>query len=427
MATDESAATAAAAASVTLPYHQILHLERNELDALVIASGNIFVVVDARTGNLLAAPAFLETAAPIQMPSDSFPEGQIRCLAFSPAHNLLAVATDSKHLTFYDASSWDKKGSRVSIKRANCVTFTTDDKVLIGDKFGDVYSFSITDDKADQPLILGHVSMILDMAVSKDGRWVLTADRDEKVRVSRYPHAYDIQAFCLGHTSYVSKIHIPDFAPDVLISGGGDSFLVVWNYLDGQNVQQVEFSSPGPVIGIVSHAESRIVAVALEGESFVLIYDASDIKAIKETQRVSIPSEALSLAFDKTGTLFIPTLESGVIALSPDDKKVFHVNTASPVLSTFSAIRSITAEALPDFHTTSKLRKVVLPPYPNKREYDELHRPKNGNQGKGTKTRGGKKQREKLELKESEAGEKRKSTDEGVSEDSTKKLKHNSE
>lgn len=32
---------------------------------------------------------------------------------------------------------------------------------------------------------------------------VITCDRDEKIRVSRYPNAYNIETFCLGHTEWV--------------------------------------------------------------------------------------------------------------------------------------------------------------------------------------------------------------------------------
>lgn len=35
--------------------------------------------------------------------------------------------------------------------------------------------------------------------MSPDDRYVITADRDEKIRVSRRRSPYNIQSFCLGH------------------------------------------------------------------------------------------------------------------------------------------------------------------------------------------------------------------------------------
>ena len=37
-------------------------------------------------------------------------------------------------------------------------------------------------------------------ACTGDGRHVAVADRDEKICVHRLPNAYNIQAYCLGHT-----------------------------------------------------------------------------------------------------------------------------------------------------------------------------------------------------------------------------------
>lgn len=48
--------------------------------------------------------------------------------------------------------------------------------------------------------------MVTDMVLSADERYVITADRDEHIRVSRYPNGYNIESFCLGHTEYVCHL-----------------------------------------------------------------------------------------------------------------------------------------------------------------------------------------------------------------------------
>lgn len=57
---------------------------------------------------------------------------------------------------------------------------------------------------SDCKFLLGHISLITDMQLTRLGKqqFLLTADRDEKIRVSRFPNAYEIQAFCHGHTEY---------------------------------------------------------------------------------------------------------------------------------------------------------------------------------------------------------------------------------
>lgn len=100
--------------------------------------------------------------------------------------------------------------------------------------------------------ILGHVSVLLDLISasvpgdSPDSRarnYILTADRDEHIRVSRgVPQTHVIEQFCLGHTSFVSKLCIPSWAPKVLVSGGGDGYLIVWNWKAGQIIQKISLN-----------------------------------------------------------------------------------------------------------------------------------------------------------------------------------------
>jgi tRNA (guanine-N(7)-)-methyltransferase subunit TRM82 len=88
----------------------------------------------------------------------------------------------------------------------------------------------------EHKLLLGHVSMLTDLAlVSLEGRdYILTADRDEHIRVSRgIPQTHVIEGFCLGHTEFISRLCIPRNRPEILISGGGDDELFVWEWLKG--------------------------------------------------------------------------------------------------------------------------------------------------------------------------------------------------
>ena len=54
----------------------------------------------------------------------------------------------------------------------------------------------------DETLLLGHVSLLTTLLLSKDDKYVITADRDEHIRVSWYPEAYTIEGYCLGHRKY---------------------------------------------------------------------------------------------------------------------------------------------------------------------------------------------------------------------------------
>jgi tRNA (guanine-N(7)-)-methyltransferase subunit TRM82 len=91
-------------------------------------------------------------------------------------------------------------------------------------------------------LLLGHVSLLTDVLIAQSevaGRergFILTADRDEHIRCSRYPQAYVIEGYCSGHRDFVSRLCIPNWAPQYLISGGGEPFLMVYDWRVGKMV-----------------------------------------------------------------------------------------------------------------------------------------------------------------------------------------------
>jgi tRNA (guanine-N(7)-)-methyltransferase subunit TRM82 len=93
--------------------------------------------------------------------------------------------------------------------------------------------------KFEYQLLLGHVSMLTDVQYATedvDGKtrgYIITADRDEHIRISRgAPQAHIIEGFCLGHKDFISKICVLP-GTELLISGGGDDWLGVWDWRAG--------------------------------------------------------------------------------------------------------------------------------------------------------------------------------------------------
>lgn len=91
-----------------------------------------------------------------------------------------------------------------------------------------MFSSLVSNIGAEPKVLLGHVSILTEVVrelnnakldgsliksipqlLSPAGDLLLSADRDEKIRVSQYPKAYNIEAYCLGHTEYVHDSIIP--------------------------------------------------------------------------------------------------------------------------------------------------------------------------------------------------------------------------
>jgi len=120
------------------------------------------------------------------------------------------------------------------VRKASKVIFTSDSKsILIADKNGDVYQIE-TESASEPRLLLGHLSMLLDVLVDRSGKFVITADRDEKIRVSSFPNSYNINNYCLGHTEFVTSISF--LSQDLLVSGSGDGTVKLWKYLEGKEI-----------------------------------------------------------------------------------------------------------------------------------------------------------------------------------------------
>ena len=182
----------------------------------------------------------------------------IRQIAVSPDESHIATLSDDKGLRIYSLNPLTLISTRMTTKRGSCISFSPAGDVIASDKVGDVYLYpfvprtiddedrptttTITSDPSKNPdadLLLGHVSTTTAHILSPDGRHIITADRDEHIRVSRYPQSFIIERYLFGTNGFVSAIHIPISRPDILISGGGENILRVWNWKTGIQIGNV--------------------------------------------------------------------------------------------------------------------------------------------------------------------------------------------
>ncbi|KAG6897821.1 hypothetical protein C0992_010625 [Termitomyces sp. T32_za158] len=213
----------------------ITRLFRGELHVVAISGPNV-QVLDTSTGDI--RHKVIASAGPV------------RCAAVDQGFHYLATAGDDKILKIWEIDGLKLVNERELPKRPTAILFTADAKtILVSDKFGDVFSYAfeftpLTEKQAKDALsshenpsggslILGHTSLLNAFLLSHDEKYIITADRDEHIRVSWYPQGYNIEMYCLGHTKFVSTIHNPAFAPAELVSGGGDPMLKIWDWMTG--------------------------------------------------------------------------------------------------------------------------------------------------------------------------------------------------
>ncbi|KAM6291296.1 tRNA (guanine-N(7)-)-methyltransferase non-catalytic subunit WDR4 [Porphyrio hochstetteri] len=243
----------------------------------------------------------------------------ILAFAFSPSGDYFALTDDSKRLILFRTKpSWECVSIRSVSRRCTSLIITAaEDKILVADKSGDVYSYSVTEPQADGKLELGHLSLLLDVALSPDDRYVLTADRDEKIRVSLVKAPYNIVSYCLGHKEFVSRILVIPNYPDLLLSASGDSTLRLWEYKAGEEVYCCHLNSicgsettkadqKYPVSKLTYCCQDGYVAILCDSIPTVYIFQLdATVQQLVYREQISLKHKGWDIAFEETGDLWI--------------------------------------------------------------------------------------------------------------------------
>ncbi|KAK7687287.1 hypothetical protein QCA50_009792 [Cerrena zonata] len=233
----------------------------------IAISGPHIQVIDSKTGNIVHSTSEQE-----QSQKDSIlKSGPIRCFTVDNTFSTLVTSGEDKKLKVWQIDGLKLLSERELPKKPTDIRLVQDSQtILVSDKFGDIFSYPLTPDNStpsssqappagtskrgsltshENPsngtLVLGHTSLLTSFVLTEDEKFIISADRDEHIRISWNPQGHVIERYCLGHKKFVSAITVPRFEPSILISGGGDPELKLWDWLSGRHLGDI------PVLSVV--------------------------------------------------------------------------------------------------------------------------------------------------------------------------------
>jgi len=146
----------------------------------------------------------------------------------------VVVADSGKYVYLFSligGTSWQLVANWQMEQRLVKVQFDSPGRIVImTDKTGDIYLSLIGIKDVSKPKkALGHVSYVLDATVTQDNSQIITCDRDEKIRVSSFPNAVEIQDYKLGHKEAVVNIDLV-CRDAFLVSMSAEGTVSLWRF-----------------------------------------------------------------------------------------------------------------------------------------------------------------------------------------------------
>ncbi|GMH97584.1 hypothetical protein TrVE_jg1593 [Triparma verrucosa] len=192
-------------------------------------------------------------------------------------------------------------------KKVSCVKFITEKDypmmILVGDKAGDVTSYSTSPPQKSKHIVGHTASMITCLSLSSGPSpppFILSGDRDEKIRVTNFPNTYVLENILLGHTGYITSLSSNETR---CVSSSGDSTVRFWDYKKPTEEALLKTLEVEGVPSVTAISPSNVIAFAIDGGKEVNIVSPNSSPVLK----INVSASILGLTFSGNDELFVLT------------------------------------------------------------------------------------------------------------------------
>jgi len=166
----------------------------------------------------------------------------------------------------------------------------------------------------------GHLNAITCMAISSDGKHVITGGQDNKIKLWEMATGREIRDF-KGHTDVVTSVA---FSPDnrQVVSGSRDRTLRTWDVSNGEVVREYT-GSESSVTSVVFHPDGTRI-LSSDQQDFIRVWETLTGKLDKKLVKYGAVFSSIAISADGR-TVISGSLDGSVCLWDMDHRKPVHV------------------------------------------------------------------------------------------------------
>lgn len=272
------------------------------------------------------------------------------------------VASGDKVVSVFDSSK--KMTHHVLLSKKPTSLAEIGDSFLVADKFGDVYRFKATDlpvstedagslkDSITEHIVVAHFSLINKIAITKKGNAIVTCDRDEKVRITRYPRTDIIQSFCYGFIEAVTSAVCEEVQNKaIVVCGGCDGSMRIFNVTNGEEIGHYMFDKNDVVIVYDGHVKDNdlILLVNVEGKKLHKL----TATFTNDNNQAPVAFHTEEIAEHVKGAVFI---KDDVVIYESQDR-LSHLGGTPVTITNYGSLENLTNDGV----RYETMRKAIIP------------------------------------------------------------------